>query len=233
MRKAIVFFLLIALCSCSQRELKQALETLGQRPLTEAEIARGLKEALRIGTGDVADYLGRNNGFFNNGLYHIPLTVELRKAKSLMERVGLGRILADVELKMNRAAEASMQLVKDAFWVAIDQMTFSDVMGIFRGADDAATRYFQGKMVPELRTRITPIINNALAETGAIRAYENLLGEYRRLPMVPDIRTDLTAHAVTYVLDGTFDRLAIEEAAIRNEPVKRVTELLRRVFGSR
>ncbi|MEO1305481.1 MAG: DUF4197 family protein, partial [Pseudomonadota bacterium] len=42
---------------------------------------------------------------------------------------------------------------------------------------------------------------------------------------------DLTTHAVQFGLDGLFNYLAVEEKKIRENPVARTTELLRRVFG--
>ena len=44
-------------------------------------------------------------------------------------------------------------------------------------------------------------------------------------------RTQLIDHAVSEALDGLFFYLAREEQSIRNNPVERSTDLLRRVFG--
>jgi hypothetical protein len=49
---------------------------------------------------------------------------------------------------------------------------------------------------------------------------------------VPDIKSNLTDHATEAALDGLFHYLAVEEAAIRNDPVKRTTEILTTVFGN-
>ena len=57
------------------------------------------------------------------------------------------------------------------------------------------------------------------------------MGEYDSLPFMPDVKEDLTAHVLTLGLKGIFHYIAKEEAAIRNEPMKRTTYLLRRVFG--
>ena len=57
--------------------------------------------------------------------------------------------------------------------------------------------------------------------------------EWRQtLPFVPDVKSDLTAYTVEKALDGLFHYLAKEEAAIRNKPAKRTTDLLQKVFGS-
>ena len=72
----------------------------------------------------------------------------------------------------------------------------------------------------------------ALAEVGAVRAYEEAVGRYETIPFMPDVRADLTTYVVEKGMDGVFFYLAEEEAAIRRDPVKRTTELLEKVFGS-
>ena len=107
-----------------------------------------------------------------------------------------------------------------------------DIEGIFNGPDDAATRYFQGKMTPPLAKRMAPLVDETLAEVGAIRSYDEMIGQYKAVPFVPDVKTDLTEYVVEKAMDGLFHYVAQEEAAIRNNPAERTTELLQRVFGN-
>jgi hypothetical protein len=48
----------------------------------------------------------------------------------------------------------------------------------------------------------------------------------------PDVQANLTPYVVQQALDGMFLMLAREEAAIRQDPAARTTELLQTVFGS-
>ena len=59
------------------------------------------------------------------------------------------------------------------------------------------------------------------------------MGEYRAIPFVPDAKADLTTYVVEKGMDGIFHYIALEEAAIRQNPAKRTTELLQRVFGAK
>ena len=45
---------------------------------------------------------------------------------------------------------------------------------------------------------------------------------------MPDVKADLSKHVIERGLDGVFLYLAKEEAAIRNDPLKRSTELLQK-----
>lgn len=202
-----------------------------QPSLTVGDIGAGLKEALRVGTQRVVTRLGQPDGFNLDPQIHIPLPKSLKTAQSVLSRVGMSSLLDDLELRLNRAAEVATPKAKKLFWDAIQQMTLEDIKGIYKGPDDAATRYFQRKMSAPLAEEMRPIIKRTLADVGAIKAYDEVMGQYHSIPFVPDVKADLTQHVIEKGLDGIFYYLAREEAAIRKDPVKRTTELLRRVFG--
>jgi len=77
-----------------------------------------------------------------------------------------------------------------------------------------------------------PVVNKSLSEVGAVQAYDNVMKEYRSVPFVPDVKADLTNHVVEKGMDGIFYYMGKEEAAIRTNPAKRTTDLLKRVFGA-
>jgi len=203
----------------------------GAGGLTTEETSAGLQDALRVATERVVHQLGRTDGFNADPRIHIPLPETLATVKSTLGRLGMSSTLDDLELRLNRAAEAATSKAKPLFWTAIREMTLKDVKGIYDGPDDAATRYFQQKMSPQLAREMQPIVEKALAEVGAVNTYERVMGRYRSLPFVPDAKANLTEYVVDRGMDGIFYYLAREEAAIRRDPAKRTTELLQRVFG--
>ena len=88
-------------------------------------------------------------------------------------------------------------------------------------------------MSAPLSAKMQPIVNQSLEQVGAVQAYNAALGQYRTLPFVPDVQADLTRYVVDKGMDGVFYYLAQEEAAIRQDPAKRTTELLQKVFGGK
>ena len=110
--------------------------------LTDSEITDGLKEALRVGTETVVGQLGTLDGFNSDPQIHIPLPASMKQVKSALATVGMAGMMDDLELKLNRAAEEATLPAKKLFWESIETMTLDDVMGIYNGPDDAATRYF-------------------------------------------------------------------------------------------
>jgi hypothetical protein len=199
--------------------------------LSLGEMDAGLREALRVGTETVVSQLGVRNGFNLDPDIHIPLPDTLRRVKEALSLVGMSSLVDDLELKLNRAAEIATPEAKALFFNAIDSMTVDDARGIIEGPDDSATQYFRGKMSNPLAGKMRPIVDDALRDAGAVQAYDRMMGEYADLPFVPDVKADLVQHVLDLGIDGIFHYVAIEEAAIRNDPVKRTTEILQRVFG--
>jgi len=223
--------------------LKKGVDIMGQRQtetpgpaaqgstLTDPEIGSGLKEALIVGTGKVVEQLGQTNGFNADPAIHIPLPARLQTVKSALDKAGMGAMMDDLELKLNRAAEVATPKAKDLFVKSVQEMTLEDVQGIYNGPDDSATRYFEEKMSAPLAEDMRPIVSDSLAEVGAIQSYNAAMGQYKALPFVPDVQTDLTGYVVEKGMDGIFHYVAVEEAAIRQNPAARTTELLQKVFG--
>lgn len=200
--------------------------------LTDTDIANGLKDALRVGTETVVGQLGQADGFNADPAIHIPLPENMKQVKSALAAIGMSSMMEDLELKLNRAAEEATPPAKELFWNSIEAMTLDDVKGIYNGPDDSATRYFQDKMSEPLATAMQPIVESALNQVGAVQTYDAVMNEYAVLPFVPDVKADLNSYVVNKGMEGIFHYLAEEEAAIRQDPVKRTTDILQKVFGA-
>lgn len=198
--------------------------------LSTGEIGSGLKEALTVGTERVVGLLGKKNGFYGSKDVHIPLPGTLGTVQKTLSRFGMGSLTDDLETRLNRAAESAVPRTAKLFRNAIQEMTFDDVKRIYNGPQDSATRFFKGKMSKPLADSMRPVVNQELESAGALRAYDRMIGEYKKMPFVPDAKADLTNYVLEKALDGVFLYLGREEAGIRQNPAKRSTELLRRVF---
>jgi hypothetical protein len=203
-----------------------------QGSLSVDNIAAGLKEALRVGSETVVAQLGKPDGFNADPTIHIPLPKSLKTIKDTLGKIGMSSMLDDLEVRLNRAAEVATPKAKELFLNSINEMTLDDAMGIYKGPDDAATKYFQKKMSEPLAKNMRPIVEDSLSQVGAIQSYDTIIGKYRSLPFVPDVQADLTNYVIDKGMSGIFHYLAIEEAAIRKNPVKQTTDLLKRVFGA-
>jgi hypothetical protein len=203
--------------------------------LSTGEIGSGLKEALKVASERVTAQLGAKDGFNGNSLIHIPLPGSLKSVQEGLKLAGQSALLDDLELKMNRAAEQATPAAKKLFLDAISKMSFDDAKGILTGPQDAATQYFKRTMSPDLRVAMRPLVDKTVSESGAVKAYQNVAGSAQSLPLIgqavqggPGLLTD---QVLDYALQGIFTYLGQEEAAIRSDPAKQTTSLLRKVFA--
>lgn len=200
--------------------------------LTLAEIDAGLRQALEIGTERVASQIGVVDGYWNDPQIQIPLPGRLGQVQTELAKLGLSGPLDDVQLRMNRAAENAVPAGKKIVIDAVQSITIEDALGILQGGDSAATDFLRGRTEESLRQTFTPFVENALESSGAYQALDSVTSSQPLLAIAAtDYKSDLTSYAVQFGLDGLFNYLAVEEQKIRDNPVARTTELLRRVFG--
>jgi hypothetical protein len=201
------------------------------RGLSVADIAQGLKDALEKGSSAAVAKLGRPDGFLGDTAVRIPLPDTLARVQSALRSVGQSGLADDLETRMNRAAEQAMPAAKDLFVRAIRALSVSDANGILNCPADAATQYLRRTTGGDLGAKLRPPIELALKNSGAVAAYDRMMGSYRNLPGMPNVTADLTDWTRDKGLDGIFHYVAREEADIRANPGARTSELLRKVFG--
>jgi hypothetical protein len=215
-------------------QLGELLRGLGigqSKSLSEAKIGSGLKEALKIGTGNAVNLTGRLDGYFMNQAIKILMPEKLQTMEKALRAVGYGPKVDEFILSMNRAAERAAPGAKKIFWDAIGEMTFDDARKILAGSNTAATEYFKGKTTDKLTAAFKPIVNQATNEVGVTRQYKELVGKFQTVPFMKSESFDLDQYVVTKGLDGLFYMVGEEEKKIRTDPAARVTDLLKEVFG--
>ena len=203
----------------------------GASTLSSIEISKGLREALRVGTQRVVGQLGTEDGFNLDPNIHIPLPSTLKRVDNALASLGMGALTEELELRLNRAAEAATPKAKALFVQAISEMTITDAKDILTGPDNAATQYLRRTMGSELTKEMQPLIETALAGAGAIKMYDQVMGQYKKIPFMPDAKANLRSYVSEKAMDGIFYYVAKEEAAIRNNPAQRTTDILKKVFA--
>ncbi len=197
------------------------------------EIAAGLREALEKGVAIAVDLLGQTDGFFGNPKVHIPLPDHLQQVSSGLRMLGQEQYADEFELTMNRAAEAAVPEAKAIFMDAIRNMSIEDAKNLLNGPDDAATQYFRKIGEVRLSERMQPVIEQATSKVGVTSAYNNLTKSLELLGDMVDTQSlDLNDYISSKALDGLFLMIAEEEKRIRENPMERTTDLLKKVFGS-
>lgn len=200
-------------------------------PLDERTVASGLREALRVGTERSVDKTSRLDGYLGNALIRIVIPEQFEGAANTLRDIGFGKKVDEFEVGMNRAAERAAGEATQVFWNAIKGITLQDAFGILNGGETAATEYFRTRTEQTLRGRFKPIVQAKMSEVGLYTTYNELTDYYNKLPFVTKPALDLDEYITQHALDGLFTVLGQEERRIREDPLARTTDLLRRVFG--
>lgn len=211
-------------------------EQLVQVPMTETEVAMGLREALTVGITNAVLQTNKEDGYFGNPAIKIPFPQEASGAMQFMQNSQLLRpLLNDFVLKLNRAAENASAEARPIFVDAIRNITITDAWNILRGGNNAATEYLRQQTYDLLYQAFRPQVLASLNEVGAQEIWSDLSTTYNAIaaftPNLSRINTDLAYYATTEALNGLFTVVALEEQKIRQDPAARVTDLLRRVFA--
>lgn len=236
--------LFVVITGCA--ELLNIIQSPVNVPLTEEEVVGGLKEALAIGAKNSADRLSMENGYYGDVAVKILLPDEAKTIIDNISRIPGGeKLVEDVILRINRAAEDAAREVAPIFVSSITQMTITDAFNILKGADNAATNYLKATTYNELYSLYKPKIRNStekdiIGDISTKDSWELLTDRWNsfagsvagRLAGFKPVNTDLDDFLTTRALDGMFLKVESEELKIRKEITARVTPLLKKVFGS-
>ncbi len=200
-------------------------------PAAGSTPADGLREALRVGTERAVSSLGRTDGYLGSPELRIGVPEDLDKLARALRTIGAGEVVDEFETSLNRAAESAAPLAQEVFWNAIREMTIEDAMTILRGNAHEATDYLRTHAEPVLVERFRPIVSRELDSVGATREFNELVDRANRLPFVEKPVFDLPDYVTGEALSGLWKELGKEEQRIREDPLARTTELLKKYFG--
>ncbi|HTQ27857.1 MAG TPA: DUF4197 domain-containing protein [Puia sp.] len=235
-------FLMLASCAMVSaqnsllNDVKSAIGGKGNSgsSLSNEDIVSGLKQALTLGAQKSADKLSAVDGFFKDAAVKILLPPEAQKVEKTLRNMGMGKMVDDAILSLNRAAEDASKSAAPIFVNAVKSMSIGDALGILRGPDTAATSYLKKTTTPDLTRAFKPVIDSSLKKTDATRYWKDVFETYNKLPTTfKKVDTDLSSYATQKAMDGIFYYVAVEEKNIRKDPAAQVTDILKKVFGGK
>lgn len=214
--------------------LKKAVGGGTGSSLSSDEIASGLKEALSLGAQKSSGKLSVVDGFFKDAAVKILLPEQAQKVEKTLRGMGMGKMVDDAILSVNRAAEDAAKSATPIFVDAVKKMSIQDALGILKGTDTAATSYLKKTTNTDLTKAFKPVIDQSLQKTDATKYWKTVFETYNNLPTTfKKVDTDLSSYVTQKSMDGIFYYVAIEEKKIRKDPAAQVTETLKKVFGGK
>lgn len=228
MKKSFLLLMItFSLVSCDPATLSSILNA----PLSNADVATALKQALSIGAEKSSDQLSAVNGYYESP-YKIFLPEEANTVINKLKFIpGFTNIEEVIVKKINQGAEDAAKKAGNIFLSAIKQMTIQDAMGILMGEKDAATQYLHRVTYNTLYAEFNPVIVNSLNKFGALEYWTSAVNKYNSLPFVTKVNPDLADHVTGKALVGLFDVVEQKELGIRTDLSQRTSDLLKKVFA--
>ncbi|HAQ61048.1 TPA: DUF4197 domain-containing protein [Candidatus Delongbacteria bacterium] len=233
----IITIAILMLTGCAEvlNQLTQSASKGQGGGLTSDEIIRGLKEALVVGATNSTTLTSKPDGFNLNSMIRIPFPPEALKVKKTVEKIGLSSLVKDFEESLNRAAEEASKKALPIFKAAVMNMTITDGINILKGPKNAATEYLRSKTSAALTAEFTPVVKSAVEAVEVTKYWNPIASAYNKTTFLTGekaVNPDLDKYITQKTLDGLFYMIAQEELKIRDNPVARVTDILKKVFGS-
>jgi hypothetical protein len=225
------------LSSCTEQQIlgtMDAMKNSGTAPLSNGEVVSGLKEALRVGAERSVTLASATNGFNGNPVIRVPFPEDAIKVRNTLMDLGLKKPVEDFELTLNRAAETAAKEAVPVFVDAITSMSIADGFTILRGGEHAATNYLKEKTTAALLAKFRPVVENATRQVALTQYWKPVADAYNTATLLTGgkaVEPDLDAYVTRKAADGLFVLLANEEKKIRQDPLARTTDLLKRVFA--
>lgn len=231
MNRLIFFLISLFLISCDPKDLQKVLNSVSNVPLSNADIAAGLKQALDKGVEQSVTTLSAQDGYYAS-IYKIILPEEASKVIDKLKFIpGFSNLEEEAIKKINKAAEDAASKAGPIFLNAIKSMTFDDVMKILMGEKNAATQYLNNKTHQALYNEFKPVMISSLNKFGALDLWSDAIGKYNTLPFVTKVNPDLADHVSNKALIGLFALVEKKELGIRTDISQRTTDLLKKVFA--
>lgn len=239
----IAAMLLFAGCSTVMSVLQTVADS---GALTEADVINGLKEALIVGAKNSAGTLSATDGYYKDLAVKILLPDEAKVIVDNISKIPGGqKLVDDVIMSINRAAEDAAKEAAPIFINSVKQMTITDGFNILKGADNAATMYLKQTTYNDLYSLYKPKIQastqkDIIGTISTKESWEALTGKWNsfantlagKVAGFKPVNTDLDDFLTRKALDGIFLKVAGEELKIRKDVSARVSPILQKVFGS-
>ena len=204
----------------------------GLDDISNRDAVNGLRQALTNGTQAAVAKLGKEDGFFGDSRIRIPLPPSMKSAEAVMHSIGMGKQVNDLELRMNRAAEAAVPRAKPLLVDAVKKMSVQDAKGILTGGKDSATQYFKRTTTEPLAEKFKPIVKRAMAKVRLAQKYNEIAASGAKVGLVKEEDAHLEDYVTRKTLEGLFVVIADEEKKIRENPAGAASAVVKKVFGA-
>jgi hypothetical protein len=182
--------------------------------LTQDQFLSGLK----TGLGAAVDMASSDTS--KAGAVQMGVPSSMAKLESMLKAANQTGALDGFKASLNSAASSVAPQTTAALKGVIGSLSLTDLTALSGGTPDAATKMLRKVSEPALRTKLMPLVSEAIAANGTAakaKAMAAKAGPMAAMMGVPGA-ADLENYVFTQTLDATFGYVAKGEAALRANP---------------
>ncbi len=198
------------------------------QPATAQGIGAPVKNILDDASDSALDKLSAPGAFYADEAVRILLPGPLKKASGVLKYTDKAGLTGNLTKSLNDAAGLAAKEAKPIFRTAINDMTLKDGVGVV-SKNDGATRYLQESASSDLKTKVRPLIADALGKVGAFNQLDKLGGASSLVSGAGLSRDGLTDSVTDQALKGIFKYIGTEEAKLRANPLSAGKKLLKSI----
>lgn len=201
---------------------------LSSTGLTQDQYLSGLK----TGLGAAVDMASSDTA--KAGAFQMGAPASMAKLEGMLKAANQTGALDGFKSSLNASAASVAPQATTALKGVIGSLSLTDAAALSVGGSDAATKMLRKVSEPTLRTKLMPLVSQAIAANGTAakaKAMAAKAGPMAAMMGVPGT-TDLENYVFTQVLDTTFGYVAKGEAAIRANPALLKDAYAKAVFSA-
>jgi hypothetical protein len=200
--------------------------------LSETDATAGIRAALERGAVAAVGLLGKTDGFLGNPKVRIPLPDFLQDVAGFLKATGQRKRIEELEVSMNRAAEAAVPEAKALLVNAVKAMSVEDAKQLLTGGDNAVTQFFATKTREPLGVKFLPVVQRATEKVKLATRYNAVASKAASFGLLKEENANIQSYVTGKALDGLYLMIGEEEKKIRADPVGTGSAILKKVFGS-
>jgi len=237
-----LLFLLLGLVALTLVSCKDTSGDYVAKQLTYTQMENAFSDCLSVATDYAverlcpADELSYALGYgfydYKSKNYRITLPTSARAIVDSLTAHGQAALIDSMVLHINRAAEASGGVIKNAFSSAREGLSYTNHQTMVSTSNTSAlTNYFKTQCGNKIKQSMLTPIQMKLNEKGVAADWNNILSIYYTYSQQP-VSIDLNGYITEKIMDGIFAEMAEAEKLVRTDAGWRTTESLELVFGN-
>ena len=153
------------------------------------DIVEAFQDALKEAVAEACNIASAVGGFANNDEIKINLPEKMgpvisSKLQSKLKMIGKEEWMTNLVDKLNEAAEKAAAEAIEIFVGFVSKLNFDTARQLIKAGGVACMEFMRTEMTESLSESFTPLVDAALASTGANNIYETLRDGYNAIPFV-------------------------------------------------